>query len=301
MLTEVIETATARECEVLDKHHRWHVLRIRPYRTMDNHIDGAVLMFHDVDALKRSQAVLHQQAILLEQAHEPVFMWDLAGGITYWNRGAEETYGFTKDEALGRKSYELLATTPGPGVFLEALAKDGQWMGELTQVGRDGQRVVVDSRMSMEHGEERRSLVFESDHVVTEHKRLESTLRQRADELAVADHNKDTFLALLAHELRNPLAPLTSALAILTHKDTSPAMAEKTETIMKRQLRNMTRMIDDLLDVSRMTQGRIELHKERVDLRALIERAVEGSRHHIDAPRPDRHIVASRRGSPRRG
>jgi nitrogen-specific signal transduction histidine kinase len=137
--------------------------------------------------------------------------------------------------------------------------------------------------MSMERGGERRSLVFESDHVVTEHKRLESTLRERAEELTVADRNKDTFLALLAHELRNPLGPLTSALAVLTHRDTSPAMAERAEAIMSRQIRNMSRMIDDLLDVSRMTQGRIELIKERVAMTTLVERALDGSRHHMDA------------------
>ena len=194
MLTEVMDTPSEGEREVRDKDGRWYVLRVRPYRTMDHRIDGAVLVFHDVDALKRSQAVLRQQAELLEQAHEPIFMWELADGITYWNRGAEKTYGFTKDEALGRTSYELLATSPAPRVFLEALEKDGQWMGELTHVGRDGQPIVVDSRMSMEGGGQRRSLVFESDHVVTEHKRLESTLRERADELAIADATRTRFL-----------------------------------------------------------------------------------------------------------
>jgi two-component system CheB/CheR fusion protein len=283
MLTEVMDTVSVRESEVLDKQAHWQLLRIRPYRTMDNRIDGVVLVFHDVDDLKRQQAILHQQGELLEQAHEPVFMWELDGGITYWNRGAEETYGFTKEEALGRKSYELLATSPPPSVFLEALAADGQWIGELTHVGRDGQRIAVDSRMSMERGGERRSLVFESDHVTTEHKRLERTLRERADELALADRNKDTFLALLAHELRNPLAPLTSALGVLTHESVSPAMAERAGGIMTRQIRNMSRLIDDLLDVSRMNQGRIELKTERTDIPTLVERALEGSRHHTDA------------------
>ena len=283
MLADVMDTASVRECEVRDKQERWYVLRLRPYRTLDNRIDGVVLLLLDVDALKRSEEILRRQSEMLEQAHEAMFVWEVQGGITYWNRGAEETYGFTKEEALGQKSYELLATSPPPGVFLDALEKHGQWSGELTHVRRDGQPVVVESRMGMERDARGRPFVFETNHVVTERKRMEITLRQRADDLTVADRNKDTFLAMLAHELRNPLAPLSNALAILQAPDASPVMAERARGIMDRQLRNMARLVDDLLDVSRMTQDRIGLRKEVVELSVVIDKVLEGAQHYFDA------------------
>jgi len=282
MLSGVMDTGSATECEVRDREGRWYILRVRPYRTVGGRIDGVVLVLIDVDALKRGQELLRRQTDLLEQTHAAIFMWDLDGGITYWNRGAEESYGFTRKEALGRKCHELLATSPPASAFLEALKRDGHWTGELTRLGRDGQPVVVDSRMVVERATDRRPLVFETNDVITDRKRMEVTLRQRADELLAADRNKDVFLAMLAHELRNPLAPLSNALEILKQPGAPPAMAERAMDVMGRQIHNMARMVDDLLDVSRMTHGRIQLRKEPVDLLTIVDRAVEASQHHID-------------------
>src|SRR5262249_45778821 len=160
MLTEVIDTVSVKEAEVRDKDGRWHLLRLRPYRTLDNRIDGVVLVLLDVDDMKRQQDLLRRQQELLDQANEPIFIWELDGGLTYWNRGAEETYGFSREEALDRKSYELLATSPRPSVFLESLRSQGHWTGELTNVRRDGQRIVVESRMVLERVGNQSQLVF---------------------------------------------------------------------------------------------------------------------------------------------
>jgi len=282
LLTEAMDTVSVRESEVRDKEGRWYVLRLQPYRTVDNKIEGAVLVLLDVDALKRQQGALRRQSELLDQANEAIFMWELDGGITYWNRGAEETYGFTKEQALGRTSYELLGTSPGPSVFLEPLQRLRQWSGELTQRRGDGQLVVVESRMVMEGTGDRPPLVFETNHPITERKRMEEGLRRQAAELLAAHRNKDEFLAMLAHELRNPLAPLSNALEILRQPGASSAIADRAREIMSHQIHSMARMVDDLLDASRMTQGRIQLHKEPVECLTVIERVIEASRHHID-------------------
>src|SRR5712692_5632215 len=282
MLTEVMDTVSAKETEIRDKEGRWHILRLRPYRTMDDKIDGVVVVLIDVDALKRDQEIQRRQSELLEQTEEPILMWELGGGIMYWNRGAEEAYGFTGSQAMGRTSYDLLATSPTAPVYLDTLQREGHWKGELTHVRRDGEPVAVESRMVMERHEGRSSLVFQTDHVITERKRMEETLRQRAEELLAADQSKDQFLAMLAHELRNPLAPLSNALEILRQPGASPAMFDRAREAMSHQIQNLSRLVDDLLDVSRMTQGRIELRKEPVDLLAILERTVETSRHHRD-------------------
>ncbi|MBW3624592.1 MAG: response regulator [Armatimonadetes bacterium] len=101
--------------------------------------------------------------------------------------------------------------------------------------------------------------------------------------LKEADQRKDEFLAMLAHELRNPLAPILNAAEVLKTHGTSPSMVERVQAIIERQTRHMARLVDDLLDVSRITQGKVELRKERVDLAAVISQAVQAVRPTIEA------------------
>jgi signal transduction histidine kinase/CheY-like chemotaxis protein len=110
----------------------------------------------------------------------------------------------------------------------------------------------------------------------------ESALRQKMEQLADADRRKDEFLAMLGHELRNPLAPVTTALQLMRlHSDEPLRVARARETI-ERQVEHMTRLIDDLLDVSRITRGKIDLRHEAVLLSSLVARAVEAARPVID-------------------
>ena len=106
--------------------------------------------------------------------------------------------------------------------------------------------------------------------------------RETRERLREADRRKDEFLATLAHELRNPLAPIRTGLAIIK-RDPSGAPASQALAIMERQLTHMVRLIDDLLDVSRITRGRLQLKKEDISLRTIVEMAVESSRPAIDA------------------
>ncbi|MEP7271439.1 MAG: ATP-binding protein, partial [Acidobacteriota bacterium] len=105
---------------------------------------------------------------------------------------------------------------------------------------------------------------------VTERKRAEEKLRE-------ADRRKDEFLAMLAHELRNPLAPITNAIQVFRGKGPPEPEFQWATEVIDRQVHQMTRLIDDLLDVSRITRGKIELRKERVDLSSVVKSAVEAS------------------------
>ena len=118
---------------------------------------------------------------------------------------------------------------------------------------------------------------------VTERKRLheallhsQSELAEQAEQLRTADRLKDEFLATLAHELRNPLAPIRTGLSLLSESN-DPQLADKTLGVMQRQVRHMVRLIDDLLDVSRITRGKLELKRERLELCSVVEAAVEAS------------------------
>jgi signal transduction histidine kinase len=111
---------------------------------------------------------------------------------------------------------------------------------------------------------------------------LESALRSKIDELAEVDRRKDEFLAMLGHELRNPLAPVTTALQIMRIHDGEPTRVTRSREIIERQIEHMTRLIDDLLDVSRITRGKIELREQPLLLSSVIEQAIESSRPLID-------------------
>jgi signal transduction histidine kinase/AmiR/NasT family two-component response regulator len=116
------------------------------------------------------------------------------------------------------------------------------------------------------------------EHEVAERKEMERALQE-------ADRRKDEFLATLAHELRNPLAPLANSLELWPIAEGHPAELERLRQIMEAQVKQMTRLIDDLLDISRITRGRIELRNERVDLRTLIAAAVDTIERLVQAQR----------------
>jgi CheY-like chemotaxis protein/nitrogen-specific signal transduction histidine kinase len=116
---------------------------------------------------------------------------------------------------------------------------------------------------------------------ITERRRLEDNLRKLAADLSDADRRKDEFLATLAHELRNPLAPIRNALQVI-RLSSDPQAHEEARSMMQRQLEQMVRLVDDLLDVNRITRGMLELRREKVQLSAVVNSAVETSRPVID-------------------
>ncbi|BAU47964.1 histidine kinase [Sulfurifustis variabilis] len=133
---------------------------------------------------------------------------------------------------------------------------------------------------------------------ITERKRLESDLAQRAEQLAEADRRKDEFLATLAHELRNPLAPIRTSADIVRMNAGGNARLKWASDAIVRQLEHLDHLVADLLDLSRVAQGKVALHFERCDLRTIVWRAVEMTRRAVDAQRhllrvdmPDRELI----------
>ena len=114
---------------------------------------------------------------------------------------------------------------------------------------------------------------------------LEDLLRRRNQELAAADRHKDEFLAMLAHELRNPLAPIRNALHIMKHAGNAGPVVEQVRDVAERQVRHMARLLDDLLDVARISRGRIDLRRETVAVASILRQAVEAVRPLIEERR----------------
>ncbi len=113
---------------------------------------------------------------------------------------------------------------------------------------------------------------------ITEQREMENELRQNAADLSLADRRKTEFLAMLAHELRNPLAPIRNAVQVLLLTNGSDSAARSASEMMERQVGQMVRLVDDLLDVSRISRGNIELRRGRVELSSVVHQAIEANR-----------------------
>jgi len=146
--------------EIRSRTGQWYDLRVRPYRTVDNKIDGVVITFVDVterrqveEALRESEMRLGQQKSLLDLLRDPIAVWDLSGGILEWNRGCEALFGFTRAEALGQHK-ELLLASEIPGSSFEEvkalLLRTGKWAGPMRQRRKDGTVVQVHTKLQLE-------------------------------------------------------------------------------------------------------------------------------------------------------
>jgi two-component system CheB/CheR fusion protein len=199
--------------EVRSRSGRWYDVRIRPYCTVENKIDGVVLTIIDVTdwhrvnlTLRASEQLLQQKQHLVDLSRDPIFVWDFDGGLVEWNRGSEELYGFTRDEALGKRKEELLHPTVPGSSFAELKAKllrDGSWAGEVWQKAKDGRDVIVETRLHLENFNNRR-LVLESTHDVTASRATECRLRLLLSELTHRVRNTLAVIQAIArHTLRN--------------------------------------------------------------------------------------------------
>jgi two-component system, chemotaxis family, CheB/CheR fusion protein len=286
LLAEVIATASDREREVRDAQGRWYSLRIRPYKTLENRIEGAVILLVDVDRLKRAREYAES---IVATVREPLLVLDGSLRIQTASRSFYHFFQVTPEETEGRPFYELgngQWDTPELRRLLEeTLPRDHHFDDyevnyEFEHIG--WKTVALNARRLLQ-GSGVSALTLLAIEDVTARKQLDEALRQRLADLDAADRNKNEFLALLGHELRNPLAPLFNAVEVLDTPGAGSAAVERAREMMSRQIQNMARMVDDLLDVSRITQGKIRLRTQPVELETLLAGIVEAARHQLES------------------
>lgn len=199
-----------------DGEYRWFLNRVAPLR---NELGSLVKWYgasSDIEDRKRAEEGLREKARLLDLTHDTVFVRDMNDVITYWNRGAEELYGWTSDQATGNVTHELLQTTfPEPlDAVTQKLLCTGRWEGELVHTKRDGTRVAVASRWALQrNGSGSPIAILETNNDITEHKRAAEALRDMQVELAHVNRvtTMGQLTASIAHEVNQPLA------AVVTH------------------------------------------------------------------------------------
>jgi PAS domain S-box-containing protein len=212
-----------------------------------------------------------------------IFMLDPQGNVVSWNRGAERIKGYRASEIIGThfsRFYPTRSVLEGkPAWELEMATRYGSFEDEGWRIRKDGSQFwanVVITALRDKTGRLRGFAKVTRD----------MTERRRIEDLENADRQKDQFLALLAHELRNPLAPIRTAIEVLRREKATPAEIDQARDIAERQLRHMARLLDDLLDVSRVREGRIELRMEILDVGSVMRSAAQAtgplieSRHH---------------------
>ena len=265
-----------------------------PIRNEQGHVSGCVLIFRDVTAqrlIEREKAnqllTARLLASIVESSNDAIISKSLDGIIQSWNAAAERLFGYTSEQAVGRHiSLVIPPERLNEEEQIIASMKEGKRIEhyETERVRSDGQRITVSLTISPIKDVSGNVIgVSKIARDVTERRRLEDDLRRLAADLSVADRRKNEFLATLAHELRNPLAPMSNMLEVLKRANGDTEILKRAHDTIERQLGQMVRLVDDLLDWNRITHDRLELRRSEVELSSVIQQAIEVARPLIDA------------------
>ncbi len=257
--------------------------------------DGMVMVIRDVaerERLKKTQEEKlmtdRQLAVFVEQVSDyAIFLISPDLKAATWNRGVEQVLGFTEEEFIGLDVIDAIflneSAVDGSAkrefdvARAEGDASDDRWMKR-----KDGEQFWASGITTAVHDADGKLLGYNKVlRNLTERKMAEDELKILAAELSEADRNKTTFLATLAHELRNPLSPIKNTVQLLSREPLDEDVHELLD-VVERQVEQMARLIDDLMDISRISRGKVELRKEVVLLGKIVDSAVEASRPFMD-------------------
>jgi PAS domain S-box-containing protein len=248
----------------------------------------------DVTQERLAEGARAHLASIVESSEDTIVSKTLDGVIRSWNRAAERLFGYSADEAVGQpitliipaervqEEVEILSRLRrGERIEhfeTERIAKCGRRIHVALTISpiRDANGAVIGASKIARDITERKASEREQERTIGELRRAEEALRE-------ADRRKDEFLAVLAHELRNPLAPIRYAVAMARKQDRTDAQRRQAQAIIERQVEHMGRLLDDLLDVSRITRGSLILRRSSVDLAAIVNAAQEASRPAIES------------------
>src|SRR5262245_20813713 len=227
---------------------------------------------------RRAEDAVQRQANLLEQTHDAILVWELPSAIVYWNRGAEQLYGYSRAEATGRAVHEVLQTEHPTqlALFEAALERDGEWSGELTHTTRDGRQLIVESRQVLICDPDGRRFVLETNRDITERKQAELALEELAGRLI---HAQEQERSRIGRELHDHISQLLGVLMIkIDQLRANPAMP----SVMAGALNDVRHCASDITDdVHRLSH---RLHSSTLDYLGLVpalqKLAAEFSDHH---------------------
>jgi PAS domain S-box-containing protein len=247
---------------------------------------GVAVYFHDISARKRAEAERRTLAAVVESSGDFIGLCTPDLVPFYLNEAGRRMLGLEVRDVSKTHVMDYFWPEDRPRIEKEAvpaLLRDGRWSGEVRfRHFVTGEPIYTMWNAFVIRDEAGAVVAWATISPNLDNlKRAEEALQRANAELLEGARRKDEFLATLAHELRNPLAPIANAVELVAQ----PALAEPTRAaavgIVERQLKHMVRLVDDLLDVSRITSGKLQLRRQRVSLAAVIEQALETSRPHL--------------------
>ena len=218
---------------------------------------------------------------IIESSLDCFQVLDLEGRLLSMHNG-QALLGIEDNRAFLHQSWVALweggdRQAASAAVEAAAAGREGRFVGLFRTLGGEPKWWdVAISPILDTHGQPARLLAISRD--MTERIQAQQALNEAADALAALDRRKDEFLAMLSHELRNPLAPISNALKILQLQKNEDPLQQQARTLIERQVGNLKHLIDDLLEVSRISTGRVQLRRERIAVSSVVDRAVETAR-----------------------
>jgi len=264
-----------------------------PLRGGDGNVVGILVHGNDLTEQKRMQqrliAVTDESdrlrrlyETILSSIPDLVYVFGLDHRFTYANQALLDMWGLTWQEAKGKTclelGYEPWHAQKHDREIEQVIATKKSVRGEVPFLGKNGLRIDDYIFVPVIGADGEVEAIAGTTRDITDRKRMEQELASRAEDLTLADQKKDEFIALLAHELRNPLVPVRNGLRIMEIADSDAATHQRVREMMERQLSHMVRLIDDLLDVSRMNRSKLHLQKSQVRLTDVIQSALDTAR-----------------------
>jgi len=227
----------------------------------------------DISARRKAAREIAEKARLLDLSNDAIIVRDSQGNVQFWSEGATKLYGWSRAEAMGQPLHSLLQTAfPLPPTDLEAqLQRQGQFSGEVSQTGRDGRRLPSLCRLVLDR---ETGSVLASYTDISDRKAAELEMVHSRDKAIAASQAKDDFFATLSHELRTPLSPVLLMASDAANDLTHPPGTRDIFQMIERNVALEARLIDDLLDVTRINHAKMVLHPKPVDVYLPLRDAV---------------------------
>ncbi|MBO3461472.1 PAS domain-containing protein [Aetokthonos hydrillicola Thurmond2011] len=290
-ILEVIRTLNLKVQEIQDQTGHWYDLRIRPYRTIDNKIDGAVVVLVDINELKRSAEELTEARnyaeMIVETVREPLLVLNLDLRVVTANHSFYEMFHVLPTQTEQHLLFDLgngQWNIPELRILLEDILS-GNDQFENFEVEHDFQQIgrksmLLNARKMPPIGDTQMILLAMED--ITEQKQLEAQHNQllieaqsARTEAEFANRAKDEFLSTVSHELRNPLNAMIGWAQLLRWKNFDQAKTEQALEIIERSAKSQNKIIEDILDISRITTGKFRLNAYHIELVPVIESAID--------------------------
>ena len=260
----------------------WVAARGRGVYADDGAVVGMIGVIQDITERRQADELRGRLAAVVESSNDSIVSKTLDGTITTWNHGAERMFGYKRDEVIGKSITLLIPSNQSDEepAILERI-KSGEHVAPYQTVRKRKDGTLIDVSLAISPIRDSHGRIIGASKIardMTHQKEVEETLRE-------SDKRKDEFLATLAHELRNPLAPIRQAALISQAPGATEEQKRWSHEVISRQVHHMALLLDDLLDVSRITRGTLDLRTQTTDLATIVEAAVETARPSIDAKR----------------